>query len=278
MVFSMLNSFVSLLWAVCVLFLVIFIFGIMIQNGVTSYFRTAKTTEELDNAENMNKYFGSLFETMVSLFCSVTGGNDWMVYAELLRICKPKELYFLCFAFYVVFTVVGLLNVVTGIFVDSAVCTRTEDEVVEQWKKDQTNTTETLRGIFKDADLDCSGTMTLKEFKTHLTNPWVRAYFSGLEIDPSDAVSIFTLIAKEGSTEVEIDEFVAGTMKLKGHAKSVDVLTLMYDSARQTLQLNKFMRYVEEQLSYIPKPTSQQPQGAGGIDETSEHPSSASTR
>ena len=32
------------------------------------------------------------------------------------------------FIFYIGFCMVGLLNVVTGIFVDSAVCTRTEDE------------------------------------------------------------------------------------------------------------------------------------------------------
>ena len=32
------------------------------------------------------------------------------------------------FLFYIGFSVIGLLNVVTGVFVDSAVCTRTEDE------------------------------------------------------------------------------------------------------------------------------------------------------
>merc|ERR1719171_1935834 len=121
-----------------------------------------------------------------------------MMYAELLRICHPKEMYLLIFIFYILFTIVGLLNVVTGIFVDSAVCTRTEDEVIESWRSEQKYTCETLRNIFREGDADCSGTMTLKEFRHHLQNPGVRAYFSGLEIDPSDAVSIFTLIAREG--------------------------------------------------------------------------------
>jgi len=251
MVFSIINSFVNLLWAMLVLFLVVFMFGMIFLNGVMTYFDNATTAEEIENAIKMEVHFGSLYETMVSLVCSVTGGNDYMQYAEFLRMCEPTEVYFIIFMFYILFTVVGLLNVVTGIFVDSAVCTRTEDEVIEQWKSEQRNTVETLRSVFKAGDVDNSGTMSLHEFRNHLMNPWVRAYFSGLEIDPSDAVSIFTLIASEGCDEVDIDEFVAGMIKLKGHAKSVDVLTLMYDSANQTVQLNNFMQYVEMRLEQM---------------------------
>lgn len=251
MVFSIVNSFVNLLWALLVLALVIFMFSIIFQNGVAAYVHNAETSEEIYNAGVMKAYFGNLYETMVTLLASATGGNDWIMYADLLRLCSPKEVYMMIFMFYIVFTVVGLLNVVTGIFVDSAVCTRTEDEVIETWKTEQKNTSETLRNIFKDGDADDSGTMTITEFRAHLLNPWVRAYFSGLEIDPSDAVSIFTLIAREGCDEVEISEFVSGVMKLKGHAKSVDVLTLMYDSAMQTANQNKFMNYVEDQLRVL---------------------------
>ena len=41
------------------------------------------------------------------------------------------EFYFILFNFYIAFCVMGLFNVVTGVFVDSAVCTRTEDEIVQ---------------------------------------------------------------------------------------------------------------------------------------------------
>jgi hypothetical protein len=253
MVFSILNSFLNLLWALLVMILEIFMFSLFFQYGIIGYVDDAAggSDAQISTAGEMKDSFGTLFDTMVALVASVTGGNDWMMYATLLRECKFGEVYLLAFIFYICFTVVGLLNVVTGIFVDSAVCTRTEDEVVETWRAEHFSTVETLRSIFKAGDVDESGSMTLKEFRAHLLDPWVRAYFSGLEIDPSDAVSIFTLIAREDSDEVNIDEFVAGVMKLKGHAKSVDVLTLMYDSARQTAQLNKFMNYVEEQLGHF---------------------------
>merc|ERR1719472_501081 len=124
---------------------------------------------------------------MVTLILSIIGGNDWMMYGENLRLLQHGEMYFLIFCFYIGFSVVGLLNVVTGIFVDSAVCTRTEDEVIETWRSEHKNTCETLRTIFVEGDADASGLMSLVEFRAHLLNPWVRAYFAGLEIDPSDA-------------------------------------------------------------------------------------------
>merc|ERR1719473_1013782 len=111
---------------------------------------------------------------MISLWCAISGGNDWMQYAEKLRILEMGELYFCMFLFYIAFCVVGLLNVVTGIFVDSAVCTRTDDEVVEGYKEDLKRTTEEVMQIFKDADTDSSGTMSYMELKAHLQHPWVK--------------------------------------------------------------------------------------------------------
>merc|ERR1712100_853853 len=128
---------------------------------------------------------------MVTLFSAITGGNDWMAYGELLRE-HVGETYFVLFAFYIGFCLVGMLNVVTGIFVDSAVCTRTEDEVVECFTEDQKRISEEVRRIFKEADEDMSGTVSLDELSNHLENPWVKAYFSGLDIDPSEARIIFT--------------------------------------------------------------------------------------
>ena len=54
--------------------------------------------------------------------------------------------------FYIFFCLIGLLNVVTGIFVDSAVCTRTEDEVVESYTEEQGRLCKEMKRIFADAD------------------------------------------------------------------------------------------------------------------------------
>jgi len=169
------------------------------------------------------------------------------------------------FCFYIGFCIVGLLNVVTGIFVDSAVCTRSEDEVVAAYEDDVRSTTQEVMRIFEEADVDGSGTMTFDELKAHLQKPRVQAYFAALDIDPTDARTIFTLIDVDGSGAVNCEEFVNGTMKLKGVSKSIDVISMMYDSARHGAKFSKLCSYVEDQFTEIRElisPGSSAPRGS----------------
>merc|ERR1719484_172269 len=127
---------------------------------------------------------------MTTLFAAVTGGQDWMNYGDIVKEIgrhNGGDIYFYVFVFYIGFCIVGMLNVVTGIFVDSAVCTRTDDEVVRGFEEDQARTSEKIKQIFLEADTDCDGALSLEELVGKLEDPWVKAYFSGLDIDPSEA-------------------------------------------------------------------------------------------
>merc|ERR1719272_107482 len=171
-----------------------------------------------------------------------------MTYGQPLRTLGIGDVWFLVFIFYIGVSTIGVMNVVTGIFVDSAVCTRTEDEVVQNWREDQERTSKEVRRIFQAADKDESGELTLEELMQQLENPWVTAYFSGINIDPNEAKIIFTLMDTNNSGSVTIDEFIDGTMKLKGFAKSVDVMAMMFDRAASAVKLNKLASYMEDQI------------------------------
>eukprot|EP00928_Gymnodinium_smaydae_P044674 TRINITY_DN29801_c0_g1_i2.p1 TRINITY_DN29801_c0_g1~~TRINITY_DN29801_c0_g1_i2.p1 ORF type:complete len:316 (-),score=56.78 TRINITY_DN29801_c0_g1_i2:44-991(-) len=244
---------VRLMWAFVVILLIMFVFSIIFDNAVASFYDDVDMSNaiQMRQAEEMNQFYGSLYETMVTLWCSISGGNDWMEFGNLLRYLHLGEIYLAMFFFYIAFCTVGLLNVVTGIFVDSAVCTRTEDEVVEGYTEDLRRTSEEIKRLFEDADVDKSGTMSFSELRALLENPRVKAYFAGLDIDPNEARSIFTLIDVKNSGEITLEEFVNGTMKLKGHARSLDVVSLMYDHARYFAKFNRFCALVEYQLGEI---------------------------
>jgi voltage-gated sodium channel len=250
MLFSMLSSFVNLTWALLLITIVIYIFAIIFLNAIVNYVEsTRQHGGDLAIALSMKTNFGSVFEAMVSLFCAVTGGNDWMMYGELLR--HLGEQYFLLFMFYVYFIVIGLLNVVTGIFVDSAVCTRTDDEIVECFTDNQRRVQAEVKRIFKHADSDKSGTLTYQELENHLHNSWVKAYFAGIDMDASEAGSMFTIMDLDGSGEVDVDEFVDGCLKMKGYAKSIDVMAMMYDASKNSERLDEFCRQTQENMRYI---------------------------
>eukprot|EP00931_Biecheleriopsis_adriatica_P055290 TRINITY_DN32644_c0_g2_i1.p1 TRINITY_DN32644_c0_g2~~TRINITY_DN32644_c0_g2_i1.p1 ORF type:complete len:661 (-),score=141.18 TRINITY_DN32644_c0_g2_i1:36-2018(-) len=256
MIFSILNCFVDLLWAFLVILLILFVFGIIFANAVASHFDQvvdlkAVSSTELDNLVSMHTLFGGMYPAMLSLWCAVSGGNDWMMYGDVLSKLEMGEVYLAVFLFYIAFCVVGLFNVVTGVFVDSAVCSRTEDEVVAGYILDLHNTTEEIKKFFQQADANQDDKLNFDEFSLHLQTPHVRAYFAGLDIDPAEALIMFTLLDVDQSKEITVSEFVNGIMKMKGKAKSMDLMCLMYDSARLAARVHNLSIKMDESLKEI---------------------------
>jgi len=254
MLFAIIKSISCLLWAFVMILLVMFVFSIIFGNAAASFFETLDLDNpvEVDKAVRMKLYFGRMYESCVSLFCAIFGGNDWMYYGDVIRELDDRDVYFMFFVFYIGFCLVGLLNVVTGIFVDSAVCTRTEDEVVDSYREDLQRTSDEVKRIFNAADIHTSGHLTLEAFEKCLNqNAWVAAYFAGLDIGADDAGTIFTLMDTNNSGDITVDEFVKGTMKLKGHAKSIDIFAIMFDITRLGLQVHKLCSFVEDQFRDI---------------------------
>merc|ERR1719221_138818 len=96
-----------------------------------------------------------------------------------------------------------------------------------------------VRQFFIEADTDKSGTLSWEEFESHMQNTKIKAYFQTLDLDVSQAHLVFELLDVDNSDEVTVDEFLEGCMRLKGHARSVDVNLLI-------LQQKKFMRRMEK--------------------------------
>jgi hypothetical protein len=64
-------------------------------------------------------YFGSLSRTMLSLFQCITSGLDWEIVAQPLW-DDVSPVHAVLFSLYIAFAVLALLNVITGVFVESA--------------------------------------------------------------------------------------------------------------------------------------------------------------
>merc|ERR1712176_831694 len=105
-------------------------------------------------------------------------------------------------------------------------------------------------------DLDKSGTLSWEEFRAHLENQKVRAYFQTLDLDVSQAHVLFALLDADGSNQVTIDEFLDGCMRLKGQAKSIDLNMLLYMNKKVFDQISLFMRCYEQKLPPVEDRTS----------------------
>jgi len=189
-------------------------------------------------------WYGSVWTTMYTLLAAITGGIDWQ--EAVVPLDHISRLYRGLWSFYVVFVVIGVLNVLTGIFVERA-CELSgldRDLVVQsEMKRNETFLVE-MKRIFEEADADHSGTITWQEFKKYMENPRVQAYFSTKQLDAFDARSLFELFSQDHAEEIGIEEFVMGCQRLKGMARSVDLLAVLRESRETKRVLKALLRRI----------------------------------
>jgi len=222
------DSIRSLIWALIMLTVIIYVFAICFTQSAAEYIN-----EHGDAGDpGVARWFGSLFRTVYSLVVSMLGGVSWHEVSDPLLLVHWSQAAL--FFFYITFTILAVLNIITGVFVDNAVETagmqreflvQKEMEIKEKYVKE-------MREFFIEMDQDGSGTVTLEEVKEYFDDLRVQSYFQALGIDPQDTERLFHLIDDDGSGEISVDEFLDGCLRLKGSARSIDVHALMYECKR----------------------------------------------
>jgi len=251
MVHSIFISITDLLWVFALLFVIGYMWSIFIGIMVTLHFIDAKDQEETNSHRFLITEFGSVLSIMVTLFMSISGGRDWReFYSPLLNMNTLAGVAFLIYIFFVVF---GVLNVVTGAFVDSMrqVSQRDNDLVIEEELKKVNEFKSEIRLIFEEADVDGSGTLSWDEFESHLQDERVRAYFASLQLDIAEARALFVLLDVEETDEVPIEKFINGCLRMRGDAKSIDVNMILYENEKMLCKLTSFTDYAEEKFEGI---------------------------
>jgi hypothetical protein len=202
-------------------------------------------------ALKLEDFFGSLFLSMFFLFQSISGGESWGVLTEpLLRL---HWWYGVFMALFQCFTLLALLNIVTGIFVEGAIeKAQTDKEAMIQMELEgEQGRLQQLTEVFKDIDEDESGYIDLDEFERLMNDQRVKAYFRTMGLHISTAYHLFRLLDLDNSGTVSTSEFLMGCLRLQGNAKSVDVATLMYENKRMMMKWVSFMEYVQEQFNRL---------------------------
>jgi len=249
MVCSIIQSMVSLSWALLLLLLIMYLFTIIFMHGATLYFQQDSGKEDVRHA--LEAWYGTVGRSMYSLLLAVTGGEDWYQIAEPLG--DINWLYQILFAFYVLFVVIGVLNVLTSAFVQRACeLSRLDRDLAIQSElvSDESFVAE-MKSIFEEVDAEGTGCIDWEQFRSFIHNEHVQAYFSTQQLDTSDARELFNLLDQDGDGEVYIEEFILGCKKLRGQAKSSDVATLLRESKKANSKSMRAIRKLEDRLIAI---------------------------
>merc|ERR1711957_233353 len=111
----------------------------------------------------------------------MSGGNDWAMYFD-----APMMLPFWYPCFYllfIVFSLFAVVNIVTGVFVESALQSNVSDRdiVVHEELESKKNYQKSMQKLFEEMDEDGKGTISMDEFERKLKDDRVIAYFNALK-------------------------------------------------------------------------------------------------
>jgi hypothetical protein len=239
---SIAGSMKSLGWTLVLLLLMIYVVGVYFTQSISEFLvDRAKDTNEPKSFDviELEKYFGTLARTILTLYQVIVGGIDWDSLASPM-IAEIGWLQGFALACYIAFALLALMNVVTGVFVQTALqsAKNEEDEFL----------TEQVIGIFRATDIDHDLSLSLEEVQDALNNPASARFFSSIDMSPEDAVELFSILDIDDSGEVCFEEFLQGCLRLNGPAKSKDMLEVMQAQRRAKIMVTKHQELIEEHL------------------------------
>jgi len=236
----------SLVWAGVLLLMLTYVFAIAFTQAANEKIVSGLGVDDDPNlVVELLRYWGSLWTSIFTLYKSITGGISWHEVVEPLG--EIHVIWSLLFTVFISISYFAVLNVITGVFCNSAIATATRDPdmightLIEEKKKYMKN----LKTLFKNVDADASGLVTLREFEMLMSDDVLKAYFAALEIESDDAWTLFKLIDKDKTNFIDIDEFVRGCIELRGVAKAIDVSQLLESNRVLNKRVAKLTQYVE---------------------------------
>jgi len=169
-------------------------------------------------------YFKTIFRSMFTLFQMMTLESWTDNIARHIVRNQPAMLIFIII-FLAVLTF-GLMNIVIAIVVENTLAQAERDEkrLTKAKEKDRLKVFSQLRDIFVEADVDQSGSLDVQEVIDVIARPEIYNKLKMIDFPVENPVQIFTLLDYDDSGELSIDEFISGCLRMKGAAKSKDLL------------------------------------------------------
>jgi len=224
----------SMLWTSVLIISITYLFGIAFMQACTGYLQEPDDQTDPRIRASILENWGSAPRSILSLYMSSLGGLDWEKVVEPLAYVGFGGAYYVLFLIYIAVFAFVIMNVISSIFMESILSRADEDHNlnIERQMEQKEAYIHKLQNLYSLLDNDKSGEISYDEFMSEIHSPHMQAFTSSLGIDISDAQLFFQDISDHGKRSVDMDTFVVGCIKLKGAAKSVDLIDMKYTCKR----------------------------------------------
>lgn len=221
---SVIGSLKAVGWTMLILLTLIYLVAVYL----TQLLIEARISSLSDAAElaEFSRWYGTLPRSLLTLYQAISGGVDWNDAATPL-IDNVSPIFGLLFAMYVAFTVLAILNVVTGVFVEAALQSAKEDKEIYLVNH--------IRGVIDGMGAGNNETIDWPTFKASLNTTDMREVFKAIDVDIEDAAGLFKLLDLNGNGVVTKEEILDGCLGFRGPAKALDLALMMRDIKRMNV-------------------------------------------
>eukprot|EP00440_Ansanella_granifera_P010024 gb/GFBE01010872.1/.p1 GENE.gb/GFBE01010872.1/~~gb/GFBE01010872.1/.p1 ORF type:complete len:587 (+),score=118.18 gb/GFBE01010872.1/:1-1761(+) len=242
-----------LFWAFCLFLVVQLMVAFFLNSLLVGYMEDENNT--IEQRHKIFGLFGTCSRAILTMF-ELTVGN-WVPVARILL--EDVSPYWVIFSIFhkltIGFAVVGVVN---GVFMQETFKVSSNDDTIQirQAEHKKRNHMNKMQKLFQIADNSGDGVLTESEFLSIVDNPKVKSWLSAQELNVHDPEMLFRLIDSGAGCagEVSAEQFVTGVGKLKGPARSMDLLQVMFEMRDLRSVLQSVHRTTEQVSSRVSQP------------------------
>jgi len=249
---ALLEACSPLAWGALVLVLVMYIFAVFLLQGAATYIKEheeLRLNESLPNnpVEAIREWYGSLIDTMFTLFYAITGGRQW---TDLLDPLLPiTEAYRIAFTLYIIVAMLGVLKLFTAVFVTSIQHMEERDQtaIIHRQIAIQDAFIHGLKDLVTDMDHNGSTKTVLSGWwlQGFLRDERVQAFFTAYELDWRDISRLFDGMQQKNES-VTLTNFIMDCSKLRGGARNFDIVCLQKDVTKLDQDMKDLIQLLQE--------------------------------
>jgi len=214
------------MWSFALIWCIKFACGLALCQLLLGYLEDE--TVDIETRRLVFAYFGTFTKAILTMF-EITLAN-WIVPCRLLS-SQVNEWYGFFFIIYRGCIMFAVVKVITAVFVSETTrCQQNDDEIAMQKKKKATAIHYMkIAEVFKELDTSGDGHLNWEEFQPLIHDTVIKTWLQSMDIDTHDLTQLFDIL-DDGDAHIYLNEFVDGMGRIKGPAKSMDVLKLLAET------------------------------------------------
>jgi len=173
-------------------------------------------------------HYGSAFRASYTMF-EATFSAKWATHLARPLYDDISGWYSIFWIGYTVVVNFAIMRVIAALFLKQtmAVAAIDSERMALEKMKERDKVVGTLREIFNKGDQMGDGVLHRWEFEEMMEDPDVLHMFESLELEPIEVFMLFNLLSEDDGV-ADQEEFLAGAMKLKHTARTVDMIQVLH--------------------------------------------------